>query len=237
MAAEQVCCYHGWDSSKYETPPLTPQGWAEPTYGHSPEYWGRAQGWYAMALVDCLDIMPTDDPCRPQMLTILSDLAESLLIIRTPTTAPTPTMVCGGRSSTKVILAQPIPQIILKLPALLCSPMPSPRPSKKATFLQTRILLSLGLALRVFVAINSPMTRRIHKPQGYCHRRQPQRQQRQLRLSRGPVAIRCPRVTNDYKGVGAFMRRPPVRKNDSSRINIQNSIQYSIFLLPLPRTF
>jgi unsaturated rhamnogalacturonyl hydrolase len=70
--------YHGWDSSALETPPLTPKGWAHPTYYHSPEYWGRAIGWYAMALVDCLDIMPADDPCRPQMLTILSDLAEAL---------------------------------------------------------------------------------------------------------------------------------------------------------------
>ena len=80
--------YHGWDSSKFETPPLTPKGWAEPTYGHSPEYWGRAIGWYAMALVDCLDIMPTDDPCRPQMTTILSDLAEALQTYQDPNDGP-----------------------------------------------------------------------------------------------------------------------------------------------------
>jgi unsaturated rhamnogalacturonyl hydrolase len=76
--------YHGWDSSALETPPLTPKGWAHPTYYHSPEYWGRAIGWYAMALVDCLDIMPADDPCRPQMLTILNNLSASLVACQDP---------------------------------------------------------------------------------------------------------------------------------------------------------
>jgi unsaturated rhamnogalacturonyl hydrolase len=81
-------CYHGWDSSKWETPPQTPQGWAHPTYGHSPEYWGRAIGWYTMALVDCLDIMPTDHNDRPEMLAILSDLAEGLAYYQDPNTGP-----------------------------------------------------------------------------------------------------------------------------------------------------
>ena len=80
--------YHGWDSSKFETPPLTPQGWAQPTYGHSPEYWGRAIGWYAMALVDCLDYIPDDDPCRPQMISILGDLAADLQTYQDPNNGP-----------------------------------------------------------------------------------------------------------------------------------------------------
>ncbi len=79
-------CYHGWDSSHWETPPLTPQGWADPATGHSPEFWGRAIGWYAMALVDCLDVMPADHADRPQMLTILNNLAASLATYQDPTT-------------------------------------------------------------------------------------------------------------------------------------------------------
>jgi unsaturated rhamnogalacturonyl hydrolase len=79
-------CYHGWDSSHWETPPLTPQGWADPATGHSPEYWGRAIGWYAMALVDCLDIMPADHADRPQMLTILNNLAASIADYQDPCT-------------------------------------------------------------------------------------------------------------------------------------------------------
>lgn len=72
-------CYHGWDSSALETPPQTPRGWAHPTYYHSPEFWGRAVGWYTMALVDCLDLMPPTHPDRTEMLTVLSDLAASLV--------------------------------------------------------------------------------------------------------------------------------------------------------------
>src|SRR5579875_3267411 len=39
---------HGWDESKQ-------MAWADKTTGLSPEVWGRAMGWYAMALVDVLD--------------------------------------------------------------------------------------------------------------------------------------------------------------------------------------
>jgi unsaturated rhamnogalacturonyl hydrolase len=81
-------CYHAWDSSKFETPPLTPQGWADSVKGHAPEFWGRGIGWYAMALVDCLDIMPTDHSNRPQMLSILNDLAEGLAYYQDPNNGP-----------------------------------------------------------------------------------------------------------------------------------------------------
>src|SRR5262252_2346210 len=37
--------YHGWDESKQ-------QKWADPNTGRSPNFWGRAMGWYGMALVD-----------------------------------------------------------------------------------------------------------------------------------------------------------------------------------------
>ena len=40
--------YHGWDESKS-------QPWANPATGSSSNFWGRAIGWYAMALVDTLD--------------------------------------------------------------------------------------------------------------------------------------------------------------------------------------
>ena len=43
--------YHGWDESKQ-------QRWANPQTGLSPHFWGRAIGWYAMALVDALDYFP-----------------------------------------------------------------------------------------------------------------------------------------------------------------------------------
>jgi unsaturated rhamnogalacturonyl hydrolase len=40
--------YHGWDESRSER-------WANPVTGCSSCFWGRAMGWYVMALADCLD--------------------------------------------------------------------------------------------------------------------------------------------------------------------------------------
>ena len=40
--------YHAWDESKK-------QRWANPITGCAPHFWGRAIGWYVMALVDALD--------------------------------------------------------------------------------------------------------------------------------------------------------------------------------------
>jgi unsaturated rhamnogalacturonyl hydrolase len=42
--------YHAWDESKE-------QKWAHPDTGCSPHFWGRALGWYCMALVDVLEIL------------------------------------------------------------------------------------------------------------------------------------------------------------------------------------
>ncbi|KAG6875895.1 hypothetical protein C0993_006879 [Termitomyces sp. T159_Od127] len=42
--------YHGYDFSHAAS-------WASPDRGHSPEVWDRALGWYAMALVDVLDVL------------------------------------------------------------------------------------------------------------------------------------------------------------------------------------
>lgn len=50
--------YHGWDESKE-------QRWADKATGRSPHFWGRAVGWYAMALVDTLEHFPADHPRRP----------------------------------------------------------------------------------------------------------------------------------------------------------------------------
>ena len=63
--------YHGWDESKK-------QRWANPTTGRSPNFWGRAMGWYAMALVDTLDHFPGDHPQRAALLGILKRLATAV---------------------------------------------------------------------------------------------------------------------------------------------------------------
>jgi unsaturated rhamnogalacturonyl hydrolase len=44
--------YHAWDES-------LKQKWANPETGCSPHFWGRALGWYCMALADALDFFPS----------------------------------------------------------------------------------------------------------------------------------------------------------------------------------
>lgn len=64
--------YHGWDESKQ-------QKWADPQTGRSPSFWARAIGWYEMALVDVLDVLPRDYPRRAELLPILNDVSATLL--------------------------------------------------------------------------------------------------------------------------------------------------------------
>ncbi|MCI0691940.1 glycoside hydrolase family 88 protein [candidate division KSB1 bacterium] len=64
--------YHGWDESKQ-------QKWADPMTGCSPNFWGRAMGWYAMGIVDVLDFMPVDHPKREKILSIFRGLCQALV--------------------------------------------------------------------------------------------------------------------------------------------------------------
>ena len=64
--------YHGWDESKG-------QKWANEATGTSPNFWGRALGWYVMALVDVLDTFPKDHPKRPELLDIFQRLMPAIV--------------------------------------------------------------------------------------------------------------------------------------------------------------
>jgi unsaturated rhamnogalacturonyl hydrolase len=55
--------FHGWDESKS-------QKWADVDTGHSPSFWGRALGWYAMAIPDVLDHVPQDHPQRDRIIDV-----------------------------------------------------------------------------------------------------------------------------------------------------------------------
>jgi len=57
--------YHAWDESKK-------MPWADKATGRAPMFWGRAMGWYAMALVDVLDYFPKDHPKRGELISILN---------------------------------------------------------------------------------------------------------------------------------------------------------------------
>jgi unsaturated rhamnogalacturonyl hydrolase len=71
--------YHAWDEDKKQV-------WANPKTGDSPSFWGRAIGWYAMALVDVLDVMPKDHPDRPAMLDLVQKMAGGILKNQDPKT-------------------------------------------------------------------------------------------------------------------------------------------------------
>jgi len=65
--------YHAWDEAKEQI-------WADPETGRSKYVWARGLGWYAMALVDILDVIPTDNAeIRAPLLAIIPELADSLI--------------------------------------------------------------------------------------------------------------------------------------------------------------
>ena len=63
--------YHGWDESRKQI-------WANKQTGRSPNFWGRAIGWYAMAIVDALDYYPEVHSGRQELVRILRLLAPAL---------------------------------------------------------------------------------------------------------------------------------------------------------------
>ena len=71
--------YHAWDESRS-------QGWADSLTGLSKNFWGRADGWYAMALVDVLDYLPVSHPDRAALVRTLGDLADAVAKVQDPVT-------------------------------------------------------------------------------------------------------------------------------------------------------
>jgi unsaturated rhamnogalacturonyl hydrolase len=67
--------YHGWDESKS-------QKWADPETGCSPNFWGRAMGWYAMAIPDVLDHLPEDHPEREKLAEIFGNMIGALSAVQ-----------------------------------------------------------------------------------------------------------------------------------------------------------
>lgn len=71
--------YHGYDYSHTAV-------WASTDRGHSPEIWDRALGWYAMALVDVLEIFPTTNSGYKSIISILQAIAPKIRDAADPTT-------------------------------------------------------------------------------------------------------------------------------------------------------
>lgn len=64
--------YHGWDEKRQ-------QDWANKSTGVSPNFWGRAMGWWAMAQVDVLDHLPKDHPGRAQLIALVKKTSAGIV--------------------------------------------------------------------------------------------------------------------------------------------------------------
>jgi unsaturated rhamnogalacturonyl hydrolase len=63
--------YHAYDESGKAS-------WADPVTHRSSYFWCRALGWYGMAIVDTLDVIPHNQPGRAELIAILRELAVGL---------------------------------------------------------------------------------------------------------------------------------------------------------------
>ncbi len=63
---------HAWDETRT-------MFWADPATGLSQHCWGRAQGWFAMALVELLDNLPADHPRREEVVELLDGVLGSVM--------------------------------------------------------------------------------------------------------------------------------------------------------------
>lgn len=68
---------HGFDASKSAM-------WADPVTGAAPHVWGRAVGWYIMALVDTLDYFPETHPGRARILKYFHSVADAVVAAQDP---------------------------------------------------------------------------------------------------------------------------------------------------------
>lgn len=66
---------HGWDEKKQQI-------WADPITGRAPHAWGRAVGWYMVALADSLELLPKTNAFYGEVLDIFKTLSQKLLSIR-----------------------------------------------------------------------------------------------------------------------------------------------------------
>ena len=77
--------YHAWSA----TPTEANSFWANqsaPFLGCSKEFWGRGMGWYFAALVDILEVLPSNYARRQELVDILNQVAAGIKRWQDPTT-------------------------------------------------------------------------------------------------------------------------------------------------------
>ena len=73
FSEEKKLYYHGYDASKSIF-------WADPQTGLSKNFWLRAMGWYIVALIEVIEILPYDySPKTKIMIPLLQEMVDGLL--------------------------------------------------------------------------------------------------------------------------------------------------------------
>lgn len=75
--AEKSLNYHGWSAKPSDSNSF----WAntgDPHKGCSKEFWGRGMGWYAAALVDVLEMMPSEHPDYAAIAEIFTQVVDGI---------------------------------------------------------------------------------------------------------------------------------------------------------------
>jgi unsaturated rhamnogalacturonyl hydrolase len=71
---------HAWDESKTAS-------WANKGTGQAPETWCRAEGWFMMATIEILEVIPTTDTAdRAPLVTIINNLVHAVIRFQDPAT-------------------------------------------------------------------------------------------------------------------------------------------------------
>jgi unsaturated rhamnogalacturonyl hydrolase len=71
--------FHAWDQDRNAA-------WADPTTGVSPVIWSRGMGWYVMALVDILELLPPSHAGYPELHRLLRETVRGLSAVQDPKT-------------------------------------------------------------------------------------------------------------------------------------------------------
>lgn len=64
--------FHGWDE-RGQTP------WSVPETNTAPEIWGRSLGWYGLALVDIISMLPDSHSKKAELTSVLQQLIENIV--------------------------------------------------------------------------------------------------------------------------------------------------------------
>jgi unsaturated rhamnogalacturonyl hydrolase len=69
--------YHAWDSVRQ-------QPWADTATGLSKNFWGRSVGWYLMAAIDVLDYLPKTHRDRAELIRVVQQLSDAVAAVQDP---------------------------------------------------------------------------------------------------------------------------------------------------------